>query len=68
MEFVLILIYEVWAVYSGYRVMSGRIGWLEENGIINKIIKFGVCWFIGNLIAAFYLLYAIFKLLIAFVS
>ena len=66
MEYVLIIAYEVWAVFSGYKVMTGRIGWLEEDGAINKIIKFGVCWFVGNLIAAFYLLYAIVKLFFTF--
>ena len=64
MEIVLILIYEVWAVYSGYQVMSGRSEWLEEAKPLNRIIKFSICWFVGNLVGAFYLFVAIVKLII----
>ncbi len=65
---VLMLIYEVLAIYSGYRFMTGRIGWLEENGIVNKIVKFLVCYFVGNIIAAFYLVFLIIRFILTIVK
>ena len=64
MEFVLFLIYEVWAVYSGYKVMTGRSKWLEQDKPLNKIVKFGICLLLGNFVAVFYIFVVLTKLII----
>ncbi|MGN1223543.1 MAG: hypothetical protein ACI4TG_00390 [Ruminococcus sp.] len=66
MGVVLTIVYEVWAIYSGYKVVSGRFEWLEDERIFNKIVKFAVCFFVGNLIGAFYLLYLPIKFIFNF--
>ena len=68
MGIILLLIYEVWAVFAGYRVMTDRIDWLEEPNAVNQIVKFVVCFFVGNLVGAFYLLYLIVMLIIGLAS
>ena len=55
------MIYMAWAVYSGYKVMSGRSEWLDKRAPVNMIVKFIVGTIVGFIIAAFYLLYLIFK-------
>lgn len=62
MEFVLILIYEGLAIFSGYRVLSGRSKWLDTPAPLNAIIKFVVCLIVGNFIATFYVAILMFKL------
>lgn len=62
MEFVLILIYEVWAIFSGYRVLSGRSEWLDRAAPFNAIIKFIICFIVGNFIGAFYLVILMVKI------
>ena len=61
------IIYEVIAIWAGYSFMNGRSEWLDEPSAVNQIVKFAICLFIGNLIGAFYLLYFLFRLLIAVV-
>lgn len=68
MEFILILIYEVWAIFSGYRVISGRSEWLDTSAPLNAIAKFAICFFVGNIIGAFYLLLLILKLIMKIVG
>ncbi len=34
------MIYMAWAVYSGYKVMSGRSEWLDKRAPVNMIVKF----------------------------
>lgn len=64
MEFILILIYEVWAIFSGYRTISGKSYWLDDRKPFNIIVKFILCWFIGNIIGAFYIFYLIVRLIL----
>lgn len=63
METVLILAYTVWAIYSGYKVLSGRSEWLDRRAPLNMIIKIVLSVAVGYVIAAFYLIYLIFKFL-----
>ena len=40
MEFTLIIIaYTAWSIYSGWKFMSGKIGFLEQPGVLNIVIK-----------------------------
>ena len=63
METVLMLAYTVWAIYSGYKVLSGRSEWLDRRAPLNMIIKIVLSVAVGYVIAAFYLIYLIFKFL-----
>ena len=63
METVLILAYTAWAVYSGFKVISGRSEWLDAKAPLNIIVKITLSVMLGYFIAAFYLIYLIFKIL-----
>lgn len=63
METVLILAYTAWAIYSGYKVLSGRSEWLDRRAPLNIIVKIVLSVVVGYVIAAFYLIYLILKFL-----
>lgn len=63
METVLILVYTAWAIYSGYKVLSGRSEWLDRRAPLNIIVKIALSVVVGYVIAAFYLIYLILKFL-----
>ena len=63
METVLILAYTAWAIYSGYKVLSGRSEWLDRRAPLNMIVKIALSGVVGYVIAAFYLIYLILKFL-----
>lgn len=58
---VLGFVYIIWAVYSGYKFMTGRNEWLDTKAPINMIVKFIVSSLVGVVIGAFYLIYLILK-------
>ena len=62
MEIVFIF-YTAWAIYSGYKFMSGRSEWLDRRAPLNIIVKIALSVVVGYVIAAFYLVYLIFKFL-----
>jgi len=63
METVLMLAYTAWAIYSGYKVLSGRSEWLDRRAPLNIIVKIALSVVVGYVIAAFYLIYLILKFL-----
>lgn len=63
METVLVLAYTAWAIYSGYKVLSGRSEWLDRRAPLNMIVKIALSVVVGYVIAAFYLIYLILKFL-----
>lgn len=63
METVLILAYTAWAIYSGYKVLSGRSEWLDRRAPLNMIVKIALSVVVGYVIAVFYLIYLILKFL-----
>ena len=63
METVLILAYTAWAIYSGYKVLSGRSVRLDRRAPLNMIVKIALSVVVGYVIAAFYLIYLILKFL-----
>lgn len=63
METVLVLAYTAWAIYSGYKVLSGRSEWLDRRAPINIVVKVVLSVVVGYVIAAFYLIYLILKFL-----
>lgn len=63
MKTVLILAYTAWAIYSGYKVLSGRSEWLDRRAPLNMIVKIALSVVVGYVIAAFYLIYLILKFL-----
>lgn len=60
---ILVLIYTAWAIYSGFKVVSGRNSWLDTKKPINIIVKIFLSILVGYVIAAFYLIYLIVKAL-----
>ena len=63
METILIFAYTAWAIYSGYKVLSGRSEWLDRRAPLNIIVKIALSVVVGYVIAAFYLIYLILKFL-----
>lgn len=63
METVLILAYTAWAIYSGYKVLSGRSEWLDRRAPLNMVVEIALSVVVGYVIAAFYLIYLILKFL-----
>lgn len=63
MATVLILAYTAWAIYSGYKVLSGRSEWLDRRAPLNVIVKIVLSIVVGYVIAAFYLIYLILRFL-----
>lgn len=58
---ILILIYTAWAIYSGFKIVSGRNAWLDTKKPVNIIVKILLSFLVGYVIAVFYLFYLIFK-------
>ncbi len=63
---ILICIYVCWGIYSGFKVLSGRIAWLDKKKPLNLIVKLILSFLLGIVIGAFYLIYLIFKILFSF--
>lgn len=63
MEIILVLAYTAWAIYSGYKVLSGHSVWLDKKAPLNMIVKGVLSVIVGYVIAAFYLIILIFKFL-----
>ena len=61
-ESILICIYMVWALFVGYRLMRGRSEWWDRKKWSSRIVKFFVCWFVGGITGAFYLVYLVFAM------
>ena len=59
---IIVLIYSVWAIYSGFRVLTGRSVWLDTKAPVNMIVKVLLSVVIGYVIGVFYLIYLNFKL------
>lgn len=62
MPAILIILYSVWAVYSGFRVLSGRSEWLDRSAPLCLICKIILSLIVGYFIGVFFLIYLILKL------
>lgn len=60
---IIVIAYTAWAVYSGYKVISGRNEWLDRRAPANIAVKVVLSLVVGYFIAAFYLIYLILKFL-----
>lgn len=60
---ILIIAYTAWAIYSGFKIVSGRSEWLDRKEPINIIVKVLACIVVGYIVGAFYLIYLILKLI-----
>lgn len=58
---IIICIYTVWGIYSGFKFLSGRSKWLDTKRPLNVIVKCLLSLLLGYIIAAFYLIYLIIK-------
>lgn len=61
METAIILIYTVWAIYSGFKFLTGRSEWLDRKEPASIICKGLLSVIVGYFIAAFYLIYLVIK-------
>lgn len=59
---IIFLVYSVWAVYSGYKMINGKYEWLECQKTLNKVCKWFVILGAGYVIGAFYLVWMVIKL------
>ena len=57
----IIIAYTIWAVYSGYKFLSGRNEWLDRRAPACIAVKCVLSLVVGYFIAAFYLMYLILK-------
>jgi len=58
---ILIIAYSAWAIYSGYKVVSGRSEWLDRKSPVNMIVKALLCVVVGYVIGGFYLIFLVLK-------
>lgn len=63
---ILIIAYSAWAIYSGFKVLTGRSAWLDTKAPVNMIVKILLSVVVGYAIGAFYLIYLILKLIFHF--
>lgn len=59
MEALLLILYTVWAVYSGFKVLTGRNEWLDRKTPASMAVKIAGSFLIGYVIGGFYLIYLI---------
>lgn len=59
---IIIIAYSAWAIYSGYKFLTGRSSWLDQKALKNRIVKVLLSIVVGYFIGAFYLVIVIFKI------
>ena len=59
---IIIIAYSAWAIYSGYKFLTGRSPWLDQKALKNRIVKVLLSIVVGYFIGAFYLIIVIFKI------
>lgn len=63
---IIVIIYSAWAIYSGFKVLTGRSAWLDTKAPVNMIVKIVLIVVVGYVIGVFYLIYLILKLIFHF--
>lgn len=63
---IIVIIYSAWAIYSGFKVLTGRSAWLDTKAPVNMIVKIVLSVVVGYMIGVFYLIYLILKLIFHF--
>lgn len=63
MLYVVSILYCLWAFYAGCQFLSGRSLWLDDDAILNRVVKLAASVAVGYVIGAFYLIYLIWKLI-----
>lgn len=61
----LIVVYSIWAIYTGFAIVSGRSVWLDSPTAVSIIVKIILSIIVGYFIAGFYLMYLIFRIVLA---
>lgn len=62
---IIVLIYIVCAIYSGNKIVSGRVEWLDRKQPANMIVKGVLILLIGSVVAAFFVIFMIFRFVFA---
>ena len=63
---IIVIIYSAWAIYSGFKALTGRSAWLDTKAPVNMIVKIVLSVVVGYVIGVFYLIYLILKLIFHF--
>ena len=61
MLYLLLFLYCAWAFYAGYQFLSGRSLWLDDDAVLNRVVKLVASIAVGYVIGAFYFIYLIWK-------
>ena len=56
MLYVVSILYCLWAFYAGYQFLSGRSLWLDDDAILNRVVKLAASVAVGYVIGAFYMI------------
>lgn len=59
---VFFVLYTIWALISGYKMVNGRYAWLERKEPANRICKGLVILAAGYAIGGFYLMWMVIRL------
>lgn len=62
-ELVVTVVYCLWALHVGQMILSYRSEWLDRPALLNRIVKYTLCFIIGGFLAGFYLFWLIFKIM-----
>lgn len=57
----IVIAYSAWAVYSGWKFMQGRVAYLEQPGVLNKILKALCAILVGYVVGVLQFIALIFK-------
>ncbi len=63
---IIVVIYSAWAIYSGWKVLTGRSAWLDTRAPVNVLVKILLSVALGYVIGVFYLIYLILKIIFHF--
>jgi len=56
-----VLLYAALAIYVGWKIMTGRIAWLDKAGTPNRIVKITISVAVGFVLAGFYVIFWAFR-------
>lgn len=58
-----LIVYSIWAIYSGYKVVSGRSEYLDRKVFPNVIFKFVLSVIVGYVVGVIYFFLIILRLI-----
>lgn len=65
---IVVLVYIVWAIYSGYSFINGRFNFLEEKKPLNRILKVLAILLVGSVYGIIKLFILVFRFIFSFLE